>query len=120
MMRLLVSVRSVHEALVAARGGADFIDCKEPARGALGDLPMADVRAIVERLRDAGMQQREDIRKLTESGVGDLQAKGRAIHRPTADSVRAKLRESGFYGEWKGRFGPEAWALLEGAVGKLA
>jgi uncharacterized protein (UPF0264 family) len=57
MMRLLVSVRSVHEALVAARGGADFIDCKEPARGALGDLPMADVRAIVERLRDAGMQQ---------------------------------------------------------------
>ena len=32
-MRLLVSVRSVEEALVAARGGADFIDLKEPRAG---------------------------------------------------------------------------------------
>lgn len=57
MIRLLVSVRSADEALVAARGGADFIDAKEPSRGALGDLPIADVRAIVEHLRDAGLQQ---------------------------------------------------------------
>ena len=54
-MRLLVSVRSADEALVAARGGVDFIDAKEPSRGALGDLPIADVRAIVEHLRDAGL-----------------------------------------------------------------
>lgn len=57
MIRLLVSVRSADEALVAARSGVDFIDAKEPARGALGDLPIADVRAIVEHLRDAGLQQ---------------------------------------------------------------
>jgi uncharacterized protein (UPF0264 family) len=57
MIRLLVSVRDASEALVAARGGADVIDAKEPSRGALGDLPVADVRAIVERLRDAGAQQ---------------------------------------------------------------
>jgi len=56
-VRLLVSVRSADEALVAARGGADFIDAKEPGRGALGDLPLATVRAIVERLRDAGIAQ---------------------------------------------------------------
>jgi uncharacterized protein (UPF0264 family) len=52
MIRLLVSVRSVAEALVAAGGGADFIDLKEPARGALGGLPVATVRAIVDALRD--------------------------------------------------------------------
>ncbi|MCW5658381.1 MAG: (5-formylfuran-3-yl)methyl phosphate synthase [Burkholderiaceae bacterium] len=57
MIRLLVSVRSGAEALVAARGGADFIDAKEPSRGALGDLPPATIREIVERLRDAGLQQ---------------------------------------------------------------
>jgi TRAP-type C4-dicarboxylate transport system substrate-binding protein len=80
-----------------------------------------DLKTIVARaINDAGMQQREDIRKLNESVVGDLQAKGLAINRPAAESFRAKLRESGFYGEWKGRFGPEAWALLEGTVGKLA
>ena len=41
MTRLLVSVRSVDEALVAAAGGADFIDLKEPSQGALGGLPEA-------------------------------------------------------------------------------
>jgi (5-formylfuran-3-yl)methyl phosphate synthase len=57
MMRLLVSVRDASEALVAARSGADFIDAKEPGRGALGDLPVATIRDIVERLRDSGLHQ---------------------------------------------------------------
>lgn len=50
--RLLVSVRSVDEALVAARSGADFIDLKEPGQGALGGLPVATIREIVAALRD--------------------------------------------------------------------
>jgi uncharacterized protein (UPF0264 family) len=65
-MRLLVSVRSADEALAAGRGGVDFIDAKEPSRGALGDLPIADVRAIVERLRDADLQQ------AVSATIGDL------------------------------------------------
>jgi uncharacterized protein (UPF0264 family) len=52
MIRLLVSVRSVAEALVAANGGADFIDLKEPRLGALGGLPVETVRAIVAALRE--------------------------------------------------------------------
>ncbi len=54
MTRLLVSVRSVDEALVAAAGDADFIDLKEPARGALGGLPEATIRDIVAALRESG------------------------------------------------------------------
>ena len=54
MTRVLVSVRSVEEALIAAHGGADFIDLKEPGQGALGGLPPATIRAIVAALRDAG------------------------------------------------------------------
>jgi tripartite ATP-independent transporter DctP family solute receptor len=81
----------------------------------------ADMKAIVTAaINDAGLAQREDIKKLNESVVGDLQSKGLAINRPAADSFRAKLREAGFYGEWKGRFGDEAWGLLEQTVGKLA
>ena len=53
-MKLLVSVRSVEEALLAADGGADFIDLKEPGAGALGGLPIATIRAIVEALRQHG------------------------------------------------------------------
>lgn len=50
-MKLLISVRSVDEALLAAEGGADFIDLKEPGRGALGGLPVDTIREIVGALR---------------------------------------------------------------------
>lgn len=46
--RLLVSVRDADEASAAIRGGADIIDVKEPARGALG---MADPGVIRDVLR---------------------------------------------------------------------
>ena len=54
MMRVLVSVRSVAEAELAARGGADFIDLKEPGQGALGGLPLETIRAVVAALRASG------------------------------------------------------------------
>jgi tripartite ATP-independent transporter DctP family solute receptor len=81
----------------------------------------ADLKTIVARaINDAGMKQREDIKKLNESVASDLQAKGLVINRPAPETFRAKLRDAGFYNEWKGRFGAEPWALLEQAVGKLA
>lgn len=54
MMRMLVSVRDVAEARIAARGGADFIDLKEPRDGALGGLPIETIAAIVRALRESG------------------------------------------------------------------
>lgn len=51
MIRLLVSARSVDEALAAAGAGADFIDLKDPSAGALGGLPPASIAAIVPRVR---------------------------------------------------------------------
>ena len=50
----------------------------------------------------------------------DLQSKGLAFNRPAPESFRTKLREAGFYDDWKKRFGNDAWALLEQASGKLA
>lgn len=52
MVRLLVSVRSVDEALAAAAAGADFIDCKEPSDGALGALAPERIARIVAVLRE--------------------------------------------------------------------
>jgi uncharacterized protein (UPF0264 family) len=48
-VRLLASVTSEAEARLAALGGADIIDCKDPAAGALGALP----HAVVARIRSA-------------------------------------------------------------------
>ena len=81
----------------------------------------SDLKTIVSNaINDAGMKQREDIKKLNETLQADLTAKGLIINRSSPDTFRAKLREAGFYSEWKGRFGDEAWGLLEQAVGKLA
>jgi uncharacterized protein (UPF0264 family) len=47
----LASVTSADEAEIALDGGADIIDCKDPASGALGALPTRTVCEIVERVR---------------------------------------------------------------------
>ena len=50
MTGFLASVSSEHEALLVRSGGADVIDLKDPARGALGALDEARVRAIARRM----------------------------------------------------------------------
>ncbi|SIO62042.1 hypothetical protein SAMN05444166_6930 [Singulisphaera sp. GP187] len=50
MPRLLVSVRSVEEAMAALAGGASIIDIKEPDRGPLGRADTAVWQAIREAL----------------------------------------------------------------------
>jgi len=51
--QLLVSVRSIEEADAALAGGAQWIDVKEPARGALGAADARTVRAISKRVGGA-------------------------------------------------------------------
>jgi (5-formylfuran-3-yl)methyl phosphate synthase len=47
MTKLLASVRNLDEARIALDCGADIIDLKEPANGALGAVPHAVARAVV-------------------------------------------------------------------------
>ena len=51
MTAMLASVRNRAEAELAAALGADLIDLKDPAAGALGALPLATIRAVVRALR---------------------------------------------------------------------
>lgn len=51
MIRMLVSVRDAAEARDAALAGADFIDLKEPAAGALGAVDSTIIRESVAVLR---------------------------------------------------------------------
>lgn len=46
-MQLLVSVRDAEDARAALEGGADIVDAKDPAAGALGAVSPADMRGIV-------------------------------------------------------------------------
>ncbi len=42
------------------------------------------------------------------------------FNEPEIAPFRDMLAKSGFYAEWKQKFGDEAWALLEKYSGKLA
>jgi len=51
VIRMLVSVRNVNEALQAAGFGVDYLDLKEPAAGALGGLDPERIRDILTAVR---------------------------------------------------------------------
>lgn len=79
-----------------------------------------DVRAIVIREFDAsGMSERADIAELSQSLRQDLTAKGITFLDVNRELFRAALAKTSFYGDWRVKYGDEAWGLLEAAVGKL-
>ncbi|KIZ41730.1 MULTISPECIES: TRAP transporter substrate-binding protein [Rhodopseudomonas] len=80
-----------------------------------------DLRVIVAKnINEAGLKQRGDVEKLNAGLQQDLAGKGLVFNPPTIAPFRDKLRTAGFYAEWKGKYGDQAWGLLEKAVGKLA
>ena len=50
MMRLLISVKNVEEALIALTIGVDVIDLKDPNVGALGALNLTDTQQILQAI----------------------------------------------------------------------
>ena len=81
----------------------------------------ADLRIIVARqINAACMNERADLAALNTTVQKDLAAKGMVFNAPKAESFRDQMKKAGFYSEWKGKFGDEAWAILERSTGKLA
>ena len=79
-----------------------------------------DLRTIVAKhINAAGMNERVDVAALNATVQKDLTSKGLVFNQPKTDSFRERLRKSGFYAEWKAKFGDDAWALLERSTGKL-
>lgn len=89
-------------------------------RRAFERLP-EDLRAVVAKhINAAGVAERADVEALNATLRKELTDKGLTFNEPKVDSFRAKLREAGFYGEWKGKYGDEAWSILEKYTGKLS
>jgi TRAP-type transport system periplasmic protein len=79
-----------------------------------------DLQAIISKnISEAVVRQREDMAKLNDSVEGELKAKGLIFNSPDKAPFRATLTKAGFYEEWKGKFGAEAWTKLEQYSGKL-
>jgi TRAP-type transport system periplasmic protein len=68
---------------------------------------------------DSAVRQRDAVTKLNDELVASLQQKGIAFNDTDPAPFRDVLRKAGFYAEWRGKYGEEAWSLLEKAVGQL-
>jgi TRAP-type transport system periplasmic protein len=80
-----------------------------------------DIRTIVAKnINAAAVKARVDTEQLNATVRQELTAKGLAFNQPDVAPFREKLRAAGFYSEWKGKYGEEAWAILEKSVGKLS
>ena len=86
---------------------------------AFAKLP-TDVQAIITRELDKSAgDQRADIAKLSDTLKADLKAKGITFIDVQQDDFRKALASTNFYAEWKQKYGPTAWDLMEKVSGKL-
>lgn len=80
-----------------------------------------DLRKIVtDSIADAVTQQRIENVRINASLRTELEKKGLVFNEIDPQQFRDTLRKSGFYANWKEKFGAEAWAELEKSVGSLA
>jgi TRAP-type transport system periplasmic protein len=90
------------------------------ANGRAWDRVPDDLKTIVARhVKTATMQERAEIRRLNDSVKDELIAKGLVFNTPESTPFRQKLIASGFYSQWRDKFGEQAWGLLEKYTGKL-
>ena len=86
---------------------------------AFAKLP-TDVQALITRELDKSAgDQRADIAKLSDTLKADLKAKGITFIDVQQDDFRKALASTNFYAEWKQKYGPTAWDLMEKVSGKL-
>jgi len=79
-----------------------------------------DLQAVVAKhINAAALNERDDIRRLNNSLEVELKTKGLVFNTINPEAFRAALKKSGFYAEWKQKYGPEAWTILEKYSGHL-
>src|SRR5437588_37304 len=90
-------------------------------RSAVGQRLPADVRDVIAKnLNKSALDQRADIFKQNETFKADLTSKGMEFIKVDPKPFREKLQAAGFYKEWKGKYGDEAWAALEKYTGPIS
>jgi tripartite ATP-independent transporter DctP family solute receptor len=81
----------------------------------------ADVRDVIAKnLNQSARDQREDVKKANDTLQADLTSKGLEFIKVDPAPFRTKLQSAGFYKEWRGKYGDEAWAVLEKFTGPIS
>lgn len=79
-----------------------------------------DLRQIAARnINAAAVASRAGVAKMELSARQRMAARGLVFNDPDQKPFRDALKTSGFYAEWRGRYGEEAWGVLEKYAGAL-
>lgn len=80
-----------------------------------------DLRILASRIMDAhAIKQRAAHETLNNGLEAKLKGTGMQFNKVDGKPFRETLQKSGYYAEWKKKFGVEAWTLLEKYTGTLA
>jgi tripartite ATP-independent transporter DctP family solute receptor len=82
-------------------------------------LPQNFQQILQEELKQSTLDQRKDTVVVEANARKNMIDKGMSITDPDLDSFHNKLKTSGYYSEWREKFGPEAWRALEKYAGPL-
>jgi TRAP-type C4-dicarboxylate transport system substrate-binding protein len=88
---------------------------------AFGRLPKDMAELLMESFDQAGMDVRKDLAVANDEATKFLVEKGMVLNTVTdLAPFRAKLKEVGFYAEWKQKLGDEVWKAIEEISGPMA
>jgi tripartite ATP-independent transporter DctP family solute receptor len=80
-----------------------------------------DARQVVAReINAAAVAERADIDKANKDVKTALEGKGLVFNDVDTASFRERLKQAGFYKEWRGKYGEDAWHVLEESVGAIS
>jgi len=80
-----------------------------------------DLQEIVAREVNAGaVAEREDLAKAGKDVKNQLESKGMVFNDVDTAAFRERLKQAGFYKEWRGKYGEDAWRVLEESVGAIS
>ena len=89
-------------------------------RRAFDKLP-ADAQVVVQReFAQGALDERADIATLNTSVRDVLEKRGLVFNEVDTASFRDTLKTAGFYKDWRGKYGEEAWHVLEESVGAVS
>jgi TRAP-type transport system periplasmic protein len=83
-------------------------------------LAPEDQGMITKAFETSTLKQRTETARLNVELESTLKGKGLAFNHPDKKLFREALSKSGFYAEWKGKYGAEPWKILEKYSGPLA
>jgi len=82
-------------------------------------LPKDLQQIISEEFTQSALAQRQDMVQIDASVPDKMKKAGMTLIDPDLAAFGNKLKSAGYYAEWKTKFGPQAWALLEKYSGPI-